>query len=115
TRPFDDWREKEVQLLEKKLKEHGIERKFVGTNDYKDVNEYKEKKDLEREIEELKKVLPDEKVQIPFLKRETESVKTGFMKSEEKETGNYVLSAEQYNSMTEQIHSAVAIKKDYKR
>lgn len=115
TRPFDDWREKEVQLLENKLKERGIERKFVGTNDYKDVNEYKEKKDLEREIEELKKVLPDEQERIPFFKKETESVKTGFMKSEEKETGNYVLSAEQYNSMTEQIHSAVAIKKDYKR
>ncbi|MCR6820497.1 hypothetical protein NHG45_35165 [Bacillus thuringiensis] len=42
--------EKEVQLLEKALKERGIERKLVGTNEYKDVNEYKEKKDLEREI-----------------------------------------------------------------
>ncbi len=26
TRPFDDWREKEVQLLEEMLKERGIER-----------------------------------------------------------------------------------------
>lgn len=44
TRPFDDWREKEVKLLENILKEHGIERKLVGSNEYKDVNEYKEKK-----------------------------------------------------------------------
>ena len=46
TRPFEDWREKEVLLLEKLLLERGIERKIVGTNDYKDVNEYKEKRDL---------------------------------------------------------------------
>src|SRR5699024_11961306 len=45
TRPFEDWREKEVNLLENKLKERGIERKLVGTNEYKDVNEYKQKKD----------------------------------------------------------------------
>ena len=32
-----------MQLLEKILKEHGIERKLVGSNEYKDVNEYKEK------------------------------------------------------------------------
>src|SRR5699024_5948427 len=35
TRPFEDWREKEVELLEKKLLERGIERKIVGTNEYK--------------------------------------------------------------------------------
>src|SRR5699024_252367 len=54
TRPFDDWREKEVQSLEALLKERGIERKLVGTNEYKDVNEYKEKKDLEKEVELLR-------------------------------------------------------------
>ena len=46
TRPFDDWREKEVKILEEMLKERGIERKLVGSNNYKDVNEYKEKKNL---------------------------------------------------------------------
>lgn len=51
TRPFQDWREKEVDLIAELLEERGIERKLVGTNEYKDVNEYKEKKDLEREIE----------------------------------------------------------------
>ena len=61
TRPFEDWREKEVQLLEQKLLERGIERKIVGTNKYKDVNEYKEKKDLEREIKQLEHDLSEKK------------------------------------------------------
>jgi hypothetical protein len=50
-RPFDDWRNKEVLLLEKMLKERGIERNLVGTNDFKDVNDLKEKKDELRELE----------------------------------------------------------------
>lgn len=61
TRPFDDWREKEVQLLEKMLLERGIERKIVGTNEYKDVNDYKKKKDLEREIKQLEHDLSKKK------------------------------------------------------
>lgn len=61
TRPFEDWREKEVQVLEKILKERGIERKLVGTNEYKDVNDYKTKKDLEREIQQLEKNLSEKK------------------------------------------------------
>jgi len=61
TRPFDDWREKEVQVLEQVLQERGIERKRVGTNEYKDVNDYKEKKNLEREIQRLEKSLSAKK------------------------------------------------------
>lgn len=61
TRPFQDWREKEVNLLAEMLKERGIERKFVGKNEYKDVNEYKQKKDLEREVEELEQDLSNKK------------------------------------------------------
>ena len=53
--------EKEVRSLEKILQEHGIERKLVGTNEYKDVNEYKEKKDLEREIQWLEKEMAKKK------------------------------------------------------
>src|SRR5690625_6412084 len=34
TRPFDDWREKEVQLLEKMLLERGIERKIVRSEEH---------------------------------------------------------------------------------
>lgn len=116
-RPFDQWREKEVDLLEKMLKERGIERKLVGKNQYKDVNDYKEKKDLEREIKQLKEIVPNEKTVIPFLKKEieTEVVQKFVGKSEviERETENYVLSPEQYKELSEQIHAAVVIKKDY--
>ena len=40
-------------MLEKLLSERNIERKLVGKNDYKDVRDYKEKKDLERELRAL--------------------------------------------------------------
>lgn len=52
-RPFDDWREFEVSFLEKELNQLGYQRELVGKNDYKDVRDYKYKKDLEREIEKL--------------------------------------------------------------
>jgi len=50
-RPFDGWREGEVKELEKLLNERNIERKYVGKNNYKDVNEYKTEKDKELEHE----------------------------------------------------------------
>jgi len=122
-RPFEDWREKEVQLLEKMLNERGIERTLVGTNEYKDVTEYKEKKDqlheIEKEIEDLRSVLPAEKEPVPFLRKEIETeVKPKMIgKPEiiEKETGNYVLTPDQYKEMTEKFHAAVTIQKDYDR
>lgn len=55
TRPFQDWREKEVEILAKKLQQRGIERKLVGTNEYKDMNDFKEKKELEKEVSKLSK------------------------------------------------------------
>lgn len=51
-RPFQDWREKEVTFLEEKINERGIERVLVGTNEYKDVNEFKEKQDELKALEE---------------------------------------------------------------
>ena len=101
------------------LNERGIERKLVGKNNYKDVNDYKEKKDLEREIKHLKEIVPEEKTPVPFLKKEvqTEVVQKFMGKSEviERETENFVLSPEQYKEVSEQIHAAVVIKKDYER
>ncbi|AOM14734.1 plasmid recombination protein [Bacillus thuringiensis] len=132
-RPFDDWREKEVQSLEKILKERGIERKLVGTNEYKDVNEYKEKKDLEREIQwlerevakkkdELVKVsehVPEKKMNLRSKKKEIKTeVKPKFIgKSEiiEKETGNYVYTPKQVTYLEDLVSAAVTVKKDYER
>src|SRR5699024_3518706 len=49
---------------EEKLLERGIERKLVGTNKYKDVNDYKKKKDLEREIKQLEHDLSEKKSEL---------------------------------------------------
>lgn len=51
-RPFEEWRNQEVQLLEKMLKERGLERSLIGTNDFKDVNDLKSRKDEIRELEQ---------------------------------------------------------------
>lgn len=57
-RPFQDWRDKEVSFLEDKINERGIERVLVGTNEYKDVNEFKQKRDelkiLQKQIDHAK-------------------------------------------------------------
>ncbi|MDN3439999.1 plasmid recombination protein, partial [Planococcus sp. APC 3900] len=50
-RPFEDWRNREVLLLENMLKERGIERELVGTNEFKDVNDFKEKKEQIQELD----------------------------------------------------------------
>jgi plasmid recombination enzyme len=133
TRPFDDWREKEVKLLEKILKERGIERKLVGSNEYKDVNEYKEKKDLEREIQwleekiakkkdELVKVseqVPEKKMNLKSKKKEIKTeVKPKFIGKPdiiEKETGNYVYTPKQVKYLEDLVSAAVTVKKDYER
>lgn len=133
TRPFDDWREKEVKLLEKILKERGIERKLVGSNEYKDVNEYKEKKDLEREIQWLEKEIakkkdelvkvseqvPEKKMNLKSKKKEIKTeVKSKFIGKPdiiEKETGNYVYTPKQVKYLEGLVGAAVTVKKDYER
>ena len=120
-RPFEHWREQEVQFLEKSLQERGIERKLVGTNDYKDVNEYKEKKDLEREIKQLEGDLSHRKTELKVLTKKVSSeIKVPFkkqmeivdvpsgeknflgkekMKKEKQPTGNVVLTKEDYKKL----------------
>ncbi|RUS51840.1 Mob protein, partial [Kurthia sp. 3B1D] len=133
TRPFDDWREKEVQLLEEKLLDRGIERKLVGTNSYKDVNEYKEKQDLLNEIAVLEgkvdekkneflaisKNVPDKNLVLKPKRKEikTEVVPKMFGKPEihQKETGNYVFTPKQMEQLETIVTAAVAVKKDYER
>lgn len=66
---------------------------------------------LEKNLE----ILPDTKEKIPYLKKEKETVKTGFMKSEEKETGNFVLSPKQMKEMSKKINAAVNVKDSYER
>ncbi|WP_108308467.1 plasmid recombination protein, partial [Metalysinibacillus jejuensis] len=133
TRPFDDWREKEVQFLENKLLDRGIERKLVGTNPYKDVNEYKEKQDLLQEIKYLEKKIdkkkkefltisenvPDKNVVLKPKRKEieTEVIPKVFGKPEiiKKETENSVFTPKQIGQLETIVTAAVAIKKDYQR
>lgn len=127
TRPFADWREKEVGLISEIMQELDIDRKIVGTNLYKDVNDYKVKKDLEREVKELHKDLSmkkqellahnkeiniDDELDIKAYK-EMENIevpteeKTIFgkvkTKTEEKWTNRVIVSLEDYRKMQNSI------------
>lgn len=137
-RPFDDWRKKEVQLLERMLKERGVERKLVGKNEYRDVNEFKEKKrelalidkqisEKENELQSLEKNIEQKQKMSEMIpanldiktKKEfkIEVVKTGLFSKEEKkvETGNVVISREDYKKMRQTSNAALQVKDDYER
>ncbi|HHB1889287.1 MULTISPECIES: plasmid recombination protein [Bacillus cereus group] len=131
TRPFDDWREKEVNLLGEMLKERSIERKIVGTNDYKDVREYKERKDLQREIQQLEKDLANKKNKLLEMserlpgeikikaerEKKTEVVHKGLFKKEtvEKPTENWIVGTKELKRVQGIINAGYSVKKDYER
>ena len=131
TRPFDDWREKEVKILEEMLKERGIERKLVGSNNYKDVNEYKEKKDLEKEILSLENQLFEKKNELLEMserlpgeikikaerEKKIEVINKGFLKKEkvEKPTGNWIVGTKELKRVQGMINAGYSVKKDYDR
>lgn len=131
-RPFQDWRNKEAEILGKQLESRGLGRKLVGTNDYKDVNDFKEKKELEKEIQalELKVIerknelsnftenIPDE-IENMKMKKEvvTEVTQKMLGKAEitEKETENYVVTPTQLESLLKYGNDGMSVSKDYKR
>lgn len=96
-------------------------------------NEYKEKKDLEKEVQLLEKSIEGKKKEFLVLnenlperalslKTKKKEVKTevkvrliGKPEIIEKETGNYVLTPKQVEKVEELITAAVAVKKDYNR
>lgn len=106
--------------LERGLEQSGT--KHLDVVRYKVQETEKELLEKKSELEEVSKGIeqtlqsvPDEKEEIPFLKKETETVKTGFMQKEEKETGNYILTSDQYEEMNQKLDAAVTLKKDYDR
>ena len=122
TRPFQDWREKEVDLIADKLKERGIERKLVGTNDYKDVNDYKIKKDLEREIKTLEKDLSQKKNELVNLTNEkpkkitSKSINAKYeMKNVEVPTGKKFLGKELTETQRKKSGNVVLPEKEYQK
>lgn len=127
--PFADWRETEIGALEKLLNERGIERKLVGKNDYKDMDEFKKMTDgldnIKKEIEIKQKELMEisdvmtAKTKYPVLKKEieTEVIQKRFGDAEiiESETGNYVITHEQYEEINEMIYVAAINEDNLKR
>lgn len=109
--------------LPKFLQERGfeVERASGKTKDknIEDIHEYKQVQrkinEKKQELEKIVKALPDTKEKIQYMKKETETVKVGFMKTEERETGNYILSHKQMQDMSKKINAAVAVKKGYER
>lgn len=109
--------------LPKFLQERGFDvKRASGKTKDKNIEDVHEYKQVQRKInekkQELKKIveiLPDTKEKIQYMKKETETVKVGFMKTEEKETGNYILSHKQMQDMSKKINAAVAVKKGYER
>lgn len=120
TRPFDDWRNKEVSVLEKALKERGIERKLVGTNQYKDVNDYKHKKDLEKELLELDNNISEKKNELLAYSEQVPNdidVKTKWeMKDVEVPTGEKSLfGKEKTKTEKKRTKNVVILESDYKK
>lgn len=131
-RPFQDWREKEVAILAEKLSERGIERKLVGTNNYKDVNDFKEKTALENEIKVLEMKVIERKNELSKfsgnmsdeiknikVKKEavTEVTQKMFGKAEitKRYTENHVLKPEDLTKIMDYANDGMSVSEDYKR
>lgn len=97
-RPFAEWRENEVAEIEKLMNEVSIKRKLVGTNEYDDVNEYKEMKDKKREFEQLEKEVAEYEEPLQVIKNVEENKKT-HKNLFGKNTGKVELHEEDYNAL----------------
>ena len=121
-RPFEDWRNREVLLLEKMLKERGIERELVGTNEFKDVHDLKAKtkqiQELDTQITDLqtKFVTEREKLQkdVQGLVKAVESSKSVESIQAEKgglfDRGNVKMPVEDFESVKTLAKAAEALK-----
>jgi len=106
--------------------EKGSEKKHLSSQ------EYKEKKDLEKEIQlldkeidgkkkefiDLSEALPQEKLEIKVQKEIKTDVKQklfGDAEVTKKETGNYVLAPKQLKELSGYVNAALAVTKDYER
>lgn len=136
----DIYNRNELRTLQKEFPEElqrqgfEVERGEEGSKEkHLHPNEYKEKKDLEKEVQLLEKNiegkkqeflalsenLPEKKVTLKAKRKETKTeIKPRLIgKPEiiEKETGNYVFTPKQVEKIEDMLHAAVAIKHDYER
>lgn len=120
-----NWRQLETAYIESLAKEQipNFERANVGSHKYMKVRQYKEYAEavsnIENQITEISKRLPDRKITLKPKKKEIKTVVKpkliGKPEIIEKETGNYVFSPKQLEKIEELITAAVTVKKDYER
>jgi hypothetical protein len=142
-RPFDVWRDSEVEYISELMREYGIERKLVGTNEIEDTNELKritaEREKLARERELLEKEkkayfenlnknidsAANERLTYSYKEKaieEYETVEKNFfgkekvvVKKREIETENYVMTPKQIQKVNKAFNHYKYLKSEYKR
>lgn len=142
-RPFDVWRENEVEYIAELMRERGIERKLVGTNEIEDTNELKritaerEKLAKERELLEKEKkayfeninknIEPAAEANLTYSHKEkaikeyetTEKNIFGkekvVIKEREIETKNYVMSPKQIEKINKVFNHHKHLESEYER
>ncbi len=142
-RPFDVWRDSEVEYISELMREYGIERKLVGTNEIEDTNELKritaEREKLARERELLEKEkkayfenlnknidsVADEKLTYSYKEKtieKYETVEKNFfwkrevvVKEREIETENYVMTPKQIQKVNKVFNNYNHLKGKYRR
>lgn len=100
------WREDEVAVLEQMMNDRGVKRKIVGSNEYKDVNDYKEHKDMQ---EQAKKELIA-KYKQPVINKLTQHPKV--VKNAQK-NAQTVANKEEREKLEQKQEEAEAMKKEY--
>ena len=100
-------------------KELGEKEKELNTTENILLEKKVELSEINKIVEDAVKVIPNEKDSVPFLKKEVETkvVQKILGKAEviEKESGNYVLTLEQFRNANKKVNAAVGIKEDYER
>lgn len=102
-----------------KKKHQDMDKYKQGTKYHEYLAKEMEQKALEKEkrVEELTATLEPKRVKFSHYEKKTDVVQKLIGKSEviEKDTGNVVLSPDQYKRLNKQIHAAYAVQKEYKR
>lgn len=102
-----------------KKKHQDMDKYKQGTKYHENLAKEMEQKALEKEkrVEELTATLEPKRVKFSHYEKKTDVVQKLIGKSEviEKDTGNVVLSPDQYKRLNKQIHAAYAVQKEYKR
>jgi len=114
---YDLERGESKQVTEKKHQD--MDKFKQGTKYHENIARKMEKKALEQEkrVDELITVLEPKRVKFSHYEKKTNVVQKLIGKSEviEKDTGNVVLSPDQYKRLNKQIHAAYAVQKEYKK